>query len=225
MGTSGSAMARFGLVIWDFDGTILDTETPTFEAASREYQRYGLEPDLAVWQDTLGSAQHEPWWEDLRRRVGGLDESDEDLFDRYGAEKDALIAAADLRPGVRSSFDSFAEAGIPVALASSSPIEWVEGHTKRHQLWDSFVAVATRTDVGADRTKPHPDLFLLAADRAGVAPADCLVIEDSNHGVAAAKAAGMKVVAFPNPMTSSQDFSDADLVVHTLVGLRLEDIT
>ena len=73
-------MARFGLVIWDFDGTILDTETPTFEAASREYQRYGLEPDLAVWQDTLGSAQHEPWWEDLRRRVGGLDESDEDLF-------------------------------------------------------------------------------------------------------------------------------------------------
>ena len=217
-------MARFGLVIWDFDGTILDTETPTFEAASREYERHGLAPDLAVWQETLGSAQHEPWWEDLRRRAGGFSEPDQALFDRYDTEKDGLIAASELRPGVQASFDSFAVDSIPVALASSSPIEWVEEHTKRHGLWNSFVAVATRTDVGAERTKPHPDLFLLAAERAGFEPADCLVIEDSNHGVAAAKTAGMKVVAFPNPMTRSQDFSAADLVVDTLVGLQLDAI-
>lgn len=214
-------MSAFELVIWDFDGTILDTETPTFEAASREYERYGRTPNLAAWQSSLGSANHAPWWEHLRTEVGGFSESDDELLDRYRELKDRLIDGSDLRAGVSSLFTGLADRGLPVALASSSPIEWVERHTKSHGLWDQFVAVATSTDVGVERTKPHPDLFLLAAERAETDPATCLVIEDSHHGVAAAKAAGMRVVAVPNPMTSSQDFSAADLVVDSLVGFQL----
>lgn len=207
------------LVIWDFDGTILDTEWPTYAAALVEFERYGVQLDLAAWQDTLGSADHEPWWEGLRRAVGGFDESDDDLLTRYRALKNEMTDKNDLRNGVREYFDRIIGAGIPNALASSSPIDWVERHTKRHGLWDNFVSVATRTDVGAERTKPHPDLFLLAADRASIDPASCLVIEDSHHGVVAAKAAGMRVVATPHRLTETQDFSAADRVVASLTEL------
>jgi len=207
------------LVIWDFDGTILDTEWPTFAAAQVEFERYGVEIDLAAWQATLGSADHEPWWEGLRRAVGGFDESDDDLLTRYRKLKNELTDARDLREGVREYFGHVHDQGLQSALASSSPIHWVERHTKRHGLWDSFVSVATRTDVGAKRTKPEPDLFVLAADRANIDPARCLVIEDSHHGVTAAKAAGMRVVATPHRLTETQDFSAADRVVNSLTEL------
>ncbi|MFT7474417.1 MAG: HAD superfamily hydrolase (TIGR01509 family) [Verrucomicrobiales bacterium] len=209
------------LVIWDFDGTILDTEWPTYAAALREFERYGVELDLAAWQDTLGSADHEPWWEPLRRAVGGFDESDDELLTRYRTYKNELTDAEELRPGVSALFGSLAKSGIPSALASSSPIEWVEKHTRRHELWDSFVGVATRTDVGAERTKPCPDLFLLAAERAGRNPECCLVIEDSHHGVVAAKAAGMRAIAVPHTLTETQDFTAADLVLESLEHLDL----
>ena len=204
------------LVIWDFDGTILDTEWPAYAAAVVEFERYGVEIDLAAWQATLGSANHEPWWEGLRREVGGFNETDDELITRYRALKNEMTDANELLPGVRSLFGELAFRKLPTALASSSPITWVEKHTKRHGLWDQFVAVATRTDVGAERTKPHPDLFLLAAERANVAPGRCLVIEDSEHGINAAKSAGMTAVAVPHRLTETQDFSAADRVLASL---------
>lgn len=86
------------------------------------------------------------------------------------------------------------------------------------------MAVATQTDVGIERTKPHPDLFLLAAERAEREPEQCVVIEDSAHGVTAARAAGMSVVAIPNRITSGQDFSDANLVVDSLERVSMQEV-
>jgi beta-phosphoglucomutase-like phosphatase (HAD superfamily) len=83
--------------------------------------------------------------------------------------------------------------------------------------------VVTRDDVSDDgaRTKPAPDLFLLAAERLGVEPARCVAFEDSPNGVVAARAAGMVVVAVPGPMTTGLDMSAADLVVPSLAGIDL----
>ncbi len=201
------------LVIWDFDGTILDTEWPTFAAAKAEFERYGQEIDLVVWQDTLGSADHEPWWEGLRRTVGGFDESDDEFLARYRKLKNELTDANDLRPGVRELIDELAAAGTTQAVASSSPLSWVEKHLKRNDLWSPMATVVTRDDVGAERTKPHPDLFVLAAERAGYDASVSVVIEDSNHGITAAKAAGMYAIATPHRLTADQDFSAADLVI------------
>lgn len=206
-------------VIWDFDGTILDTEWPAYQAALLEYERLGVELPVDDWTATLGSANHEPWWEDLRRRAGGLGEPDEQVLTRYRKLKNELTDAADLRPGVAAVFAALGSLSIPSALASSSSIGWVERHTRRHRLWDRFMAVATRTDVGVERTKPHPDLFLLAAARGGFDPSDCVVIEDSRHGVTAAKQAGMYVVAVPNRLTAGQDFGAADLTLASLTEL------
>ena len=72
-----------------------------------------------------------------------------------------------------------------------------------------------------DRTKPHPDLFLLAADRSDVQPERCLVIEDSNHGIVAAKSAGMYAIAVPHRLTEMQDFSLADRIVTSIEELTL----
>lgn len=201
------------LVIWDFDGTVLDTEWPAFHAAKLEFERYGKEIDLAVWQNTLGSAGQEPWWEGLRRQVGGFEESDEELLDRWRATKAEMTDSYDLRPGVRDLFDRLAAEAMPCAVASSSPLWWVEKYLRKHNLWDRPVNVTTADDVGAERTKPHPDLFLLAAERANTDPANCVVIEDSQHGITAAKAAGMFAIATPHRLTESQDFSHADRVI------------
>lgn len=212
------------LVIWDFDGTILDTEWPAYVAARAEYESRGVELDFGAWQDTVGSANHEPWWDHLKRLVGDLGEPEDEMIARFRAHKNALTDSYDLLPGVRTAFDRLAALDAPSAVASSSPVEWVERHTARHDLWTRFVAVATRTDVGAERTKPFPDLFLLAADRAGYQPSKCVVIEDSAHGVAAARAAGMPVVAVPNRVTAGQDFGDADLVVPSLDDVAIDVI-
>lgn len=217
--TATELLAGVELVIWDFDGTILDTEWPTFVAAKREFERYGKEIDIAVWQDTLGSADHEPWWEGLRRQVDGFDESDEDFLARFRAFKRELTDANELRQGVRALFDRFAVEDRPCAVGSSSPLHWVEGHLKRHELWDQLVTVVTSDDVGTSRTKPHPDIFLLAAERANTDPSKCLVFEDSQHGVTAAKTAGMRVVATPHRLTETQDLTAADRIVQSLADL------
>lgn len=208
-------------VIWDFDGTILDTEWPAVEAARAEFERVGLELDLSEWAETVGTANHEPWLEVLRRQASGLDEPDDVIMARYRGRKNETTDAAHLLPGVSETFAQLDGLGLPCALASSSSIEWVERHTRRHGLWHRFASVATRTDVGHERTKPEPDLYLLAAERAGFAADGCLVIEDSHHGVAAAKAAGMRVIAVPNRITSTHDFRHADLVLESLGQLDL----
>ena len=211
-------------VIWDFDGTILDTEWPAWVSAKREFDRLDVALDLAEWQDTIGTADHEPWWEVLRRRAGGLGEPDDTVITRYRELKNELTDASGTMPGVDEAFRAIARSGRRSAVASSSSIGWVQRHLERLGLWTEVMAVATRTDVGVERTKPAPDLFLLAADRAGVDPAECLVIEDSRHGVHGAKAAGMTVVAVPNRITAGQDFSAADQVVESVAEIDLDGL-
>ena len=119
--------------------------------------------------------------------------------------------------------DDAAAEGIPAAVASSSGLDWVGGHLERLGLRSRFATVVTRDDLsGRDaRTKPAPDLFLLAADRLGAEPAQCVAFEDSPNGVAAARAAGMVVVGVPGPMTTGLDMSAADLVVPSLTDVDL----
>lgn len=207
------------LVIWDFDGTMVDTEWPAFVAAKREYERYGRTIEVETWQQFLGSGIGDPWWAQLRDDVGGFNESEDEFLARYREYKNELTDTKDTLPGVRGLLDAFESQGRGLAVASSSPRSWLDRHLPRLGLVERFPVIVTRDNVGAERTKPHPDLFLLAAERSGVVPERCLVIEDSNHGVVAAKAAGMYVVAAPHRLSALQDFSQADRVVTSLEEL------
>ena len=214
-----------GALLFDFDGLILDTETSTYETVCEIFAEHGEVVDLAWWHSILGNGGHAHWSEVLSQQLGRPVDR-EALTARYAARRMPLLHALPLRDGVVELLDAADTAGVPAAVASSSPCDWVDGHLVRLGVRDRFRAVTTRDDVGGDgaRTKPAPDLFLLAAESLGVEPAACVVLEDSPNGVAAGRAAGMTVVAVPGPMTAALDFSAADLVVASLLDVDLAQV-
>jgi HAD superfamily hydrolase (TIGR01509 family) len=212
--------ARPGALLFDFDGLVLDTESGTYEAVAELFTEHGLTVDLAWWHSILGTANHVHWADVLAEQYGRPVDRAALIAERE-ARRLPRIRALPPCAGMVELLDAAAAAGVPCAIASSSSARWVVGHLERLGLADRFAAVVTSDDVGGDRrrTKPAPDLFLAAAERLGVAPADCVVLEDSPNGVAAGRAAGMTVVAVPGPMTAGLDFSAAHLVAPSLADL------
>lgn len=211
-----------GALLFDFDGLILDTETCTYVSVAEIFDEHGEQLDIEWWRSIVGTADHPHWSDVLAERVAEVIDW-EGVRARRLARGHALLELEPVRPGVGSLLDAADAAGVPAALASSSPRDWVAGHLERLRLAHRFHNLTTRDDVGGDprRTKPAPDLFLLAATRLGVPPEACVVLEDSPHGVAAARAAGMPVVAVPGPMTAPLDFTGADAVVGSLEEIDL----
>jgi HAD superfamily hydrolase (TIGR01509 family) len=110
-----------------------------------------------------------------------------------------------------------------VGVASSSPRDWVEAHLSRLGLLGRFSALACHGDDDGLAAKPEPDLYVEACRLLQVAPAMAVAVEDSPHGVRAAKAAGLACVAVPNEMTRLLDLDHADLVVSSLAEVSLDD--
>lgn len=206
-------------VIFDFDGTILDTEWSEFSSVRDEYRRHGLDYRLEDFVGRVGRADNPHWSLELQERLGRPIDL-ETITERRRLDHAERIAATELRPGVAELVDRLHGADVPIGVASSSPSSWVERHLNERGLIDRFGTITTRDHV--ERGKPWPDLFLTAAERLDVAPEQCLAIEDSFHGVTAALAAGMRCVAFPNPVTVHSDLSQAELILDSLHDLPHE---
>ena len=205
-------------LVFDFDGLILDTEWSAFSTAAAVWDEHGLELDLAVWQTIIGTAEHAHWSEMLEADLGGPIDRDTVIPARQ-EQHHAEVEAMDLLPGVEDLITAATTADLKLAVASSSPHYWVDGHLERRGLAQSFQTTVCREDV--EITKPDPALYTEAARRLGVDPEESIVLEDSHNGVRAARAAGMKVVAVPNRVTRGQDFSEATLVVDGLKRLTI----
>lgn len=215
MGTPISAL------IFDFDGLLLDTETPAYESWRRVYAEHGLELPLELWQHALGTAHGFDALTHLADQVGAA--LDRELVRaRRQALKDELSAAETLLPGVMGILREAAALGLACAVASSSGRAWVEGWLGRHGIRQNFACVRTADDVR--RTKPDPELFLSAAACLGALPAACLVFEDSPNGILAARAAGMRCVAVPGAISGRLRLPEADLVLAHLDALPLAEI-
>ena len=202
------------LLILDFDGTIIDSETPHFETVRDTWANYGLELTIERWQRRVGRGDNAHWTVELCHELGADAPGPAEvkaLWDAQLAEKNARTEAEPIRPGILDLIERARAADVAIAVASSSPTTWIESHLARLDLARHMAAVRTRDDVA--QAKPWPDLFLAAASATRTDPSDAVVIEDSHHGVVAAKAAGMRVVAAPNPVTAGQDLSGADLLV------------
>ena len=216
-----TSLPRLLAVVFDFDGLILDTETPLFEAWQEAYRRKGYELRLSDWQHALGTHGGFDPVSHLRGLLGdgvGIAVVEQEVRARYRARCDTLP----LLPGVREILTDARAAGLGTAVASSSTRGWVESWIERHGIRPLFDAVCGRNDVA--RVKPAPDLFLLAAERLGVPPARCVVFEDSPNGMRAARSAGMRCVAVPNPLTRELPLPDPDLVVDSAADLPLAEI-
>jgi HAD superfamily hydrolase (TIGR01509 family) len=208
-------------LVFDFDGLILDTEWSAFSTAAAVWEEHGLDLELRVWQEIVGTADHPHWSEMLEADLGrGIDR--EVVVPARQAQHHAEIEAMDLLPGVVDLIRAADVAGLELAVASSSPHAWVDGHLERRGLADHFRAVICREDV--ERTKPDPALYTTALERLGVAPDEAIALEDSHHGTVAATQARMKVVAVPNRVTKGQDFTNAAMVVSSLEALTIPDL-
>ena len=208
-------------LVFDFDGTILDTEVPVYTAWNAEFRRLGSELPLARWLTVVGSAEDPDWMAELAELAveRGVAFDAEAVAERRRATRDRMLAASGPRPGVVAMLEQAVEAELGLAVASSSSSDWVVPHLETFGLSDYFSVVMTVDQV--DRGKPAPDLFLRAAEGLDVSPRCCVAIEDSHHGVTSANAAGMVSVAVPNEITRHQTFEHAAHTVASLAELDL----
>jgi len=207
-------------LVFDFDGLIIDTEVPVYQAWAEVYERHGERLSAEFWATIIGYGDtHFDPMGDLERLVGrALDR--EALQAARRLRQLELTTALEILPGVREWRRDAVAMGIRLGVASSSNRQWVTGHLERLGL-DGWDCVRCGGDV--ERTKPAPDLYLAVCECLGVAPADAVAVEDSSVGVEAAKAAGLYCVAVPSSMTASHDFGRADLVLRSLADVRLAE--
>ena len=212
-------------LLFDFDGLILDTETPEYHIWQNIYREHGFELPHDEWGKIIGgygissfdAAEHLSLLS-----LGRLDSVS--LRDRHRSESAALTLAQPVLPGVMDIIHEAKRFGLKVAIASSSPHSWVDTHAKRLGIFHYFDAVICSDDVGVGRTKPNPDLFLLALDRLQVRKEAAVVFEDSPNGVKAANRAGIFVVAVPNPVTSTLLIEGANMKISSLSELYLSEL-
>jgi HAD superfamily hydrolase (TIGR01509 family) len=208
-------------VILDFDGLIVDTESPIFEAWRTVYARRGRELRLESWQHALGTHGGFDPYAHLGALLGETLSRDA-LLEEVQILNRAACEAQPLLPGVADLLHAARGLGLQTAVASSSTRGWVEGWLARHGIRALFDVVCGREDVA--QVKPAPDLFLLAALRLDIPPGACVVFEDSPNGMRAARSAGMLCVAVPNALTRELALPDPDLVVSSLAERPLADL-
>jgi beta-phosphoglucomutase len=179
-------------IIWDVDGTLVDTAELHYQSWRTLAERLGREFTREEFKTTFG--RRNP---DIIRQVFGANLSDVGV-DNLAQQKETLYRAAarrgvSLLPGVRPLLEGLQAAGYRQAIGSSAPRQNLELIMDLTQTRNFFSVIVSTEDT--TRGKPDPQVFLIAAERLGIAPAKCLVIEDAVAGVEAARRAGMKSIA------------------------------
>ncbi len=206
-------------VIFDMDGVLLDTERLYTQATNAIVGRFGKIFDWSIKANMIGR----PAIDSARYLVDalGLPIGPDEYLAERAVLFEELMPTAEAMPGARELTASLAARGVPMAVATSSSRAVFDLKTTRHRAWfASFAIVVVGDDPRISRGKPAPDIFLVAAEALGARPDRCLVVEDAPAGVAAARAAGMQVVAVPDPAMEGSCLGDADLVVTGLADVN-----
>lgn len=215
---AGGARPPIAALVFDFDGLVADTEGPEYEAWRATWADYGHDLALEEWVQCIGTVGGWDPLDELARRVGpGFDA--ERANDARRARHRPAIAAVRPLPGVVELLVEARAAGLATAIASSSDERWVPPLLERFGLVEHFAHLSLYD--GTCPAKPAPDLYLRACAALDVDPAEAVAFEDSPHGVAAAKAAGLRCVAVPHALTRGLDLSAADVVFDSLAGVDL----
>lgn len=210
------------LLIFDFDGLILDTETVSFQAWTEIFGSYGQTLPMEKWSLCVGTSYDLfNVFDYLESQVGRpLDRKE--LGDRHHRRVMELLGPMKPRPGVLEYLEEAQKQKIALALASSSPQDWVVSHLSRLGLADLFHSIRCAEDV--EKVKPHPELYHLTLTFMGVKPHRALAFEDSPNGIKAAKAAGVFCVAVPNSVTRELPVDHADFRLESMADLSLRDL-
>lgn len=204
-------------VIFDMDGVLVDSYHAHFESWQTMAAEAGLALTEAEFAAQFGRTNPEIiavyWGEDRHsdEEIAAMADRKEELF------REILRASFPAMPGATELLQSLEEAGFALAVGSSGPPENIELVLDELAARSLFRAVVTAEDV--TRGKPDPQVFLIAADRLGIAPHRCAVVEDARAGIAAAKAAGMTAIGLASTGHTRESLAAADLVVDTLAEL------
>jgi HAD superfamily hydrolase (TIGR01509 family) len=204
---------KFAAVIFDLDGTIIKSEGEWDRAFAAVLQKLGVKTDGRD-PPMHGYSIKFRWQHLLTKYKIETTKTIDELETFTYLEYEKLIPEIALNDGVLEFMDVLKESGLPLGLATLTNWETSEKVLTHFGLKDYFENITTGEEV--ENPKPAPDIFLLAAEKLGIEPVDCLVIEDSATGVTAAHEAGMKVIAV-SP-------SDADLVVTGFPEITLKAI-
>lgn len=213
----------FQAVIFDMDGLLIDSEGFWGKAESQIFQEIGVPVTEEMTSQTMGLRDDEvieywfaryPWKTPSKKEVGARIVSRVLRFVKEeGKEK----------KGARHILKLFSAHGMPMAIASSSKQKIIQAVMKKLEL-RQFIRVAHSAE-HEPFGKPHPGVYITAAQKLGIAPEWCLAFEDSANGLLAAKAAKMKCVAVPDPRTKRDGrFGIADLMLSSLANFRWNHI-
>ena len=195
-------------IIFDMDGVLIDSEPIHFETDVNVLKKYNVNLEFDFYKQFIGTTMRNIW-ERIKEEYS-LPVSVDELIELSEIEKKKIIEEYGYREikGVANLVKNISENGYLLAVASSSPYDYIQTVTKAINVNKYFKEILSGENF--KRTKPAPDIFLETANRLGVEPCECLVIEDSKNGVKAAKAAGMVCLGFVNPNSGDQDLSLAD---------------
>jgi len=209
-------------LVFDFDGVIIDSESPELQVWREVFAAHGRELGLDLWADLVGRPRtHFDLYSYFRQHINPDVDIDALRKDRR-ARVIALTEAQPVLPGVQDYLQNALQLGLRIGLASSSSGDHVRGHLARLDLLRYFHTTKCFEDT--ETHKPEPGPYRAVLDELGVAPDQAVAFEDSPNGVTSAQAAGIFCVAVPNPVTCRLPLDHADHRLESLAEEPLERI-
>lgn len=213
-------------ILFDFDGLILDTETPIFQAWQEMYRKYGEELILADWAEILGKSveEMEPLKDFFRDRDNDNDQ--QTILEQISRRELELVEKQKPLPGVMELIQKARASGIKQGIVSSSDLKWVRTHLQRLRLEDFFDDISCADEV--TEAKPDPALYHLGLKKMNLMPEKVVVLEDSPNGILSAKRAGLYCIAVPNQITRQLPYhkngGTPDLILDSLHSFPWDEL-
>ncbi|OGS28169.1 MAG: hypothetical protein A2297_09410 [Elusimicrobia bacterium RIFOXYB2_FULL_48_7] len=209
-------------VIFDMDGVIIDSEPFHYIVNKKLFADLGINFTLKDNGNFIGVSNKDMYG--LYKRKYALKHSLKKLCDMQMEKFLEYLMKSRQKPipGIVTLLKTLKKNKIKIALASSSNYKNINGVLAKFRIKKYFNAIVSAENM--KHSKPDPAIFLKTARLLCVKPGDCLVIEDAQHGIQAARSAGMKSIGFQNPNSGKQDLSKADLIVRKIKNITLKGI-
>ncbi len=209
-------------VIFDLDGILLDTEPLYTRAIQAVVSEYGKTFDWSIKANMIGRDSREGAAYLVERLE--LPFSGSEMLARRRPHLERLFPCVEEKPGASAFVGRLKARRVAMAVATSAERALTDLKLRRHDWFSAFDHLVCGDDPGIEKLKPAPDIFLIAAQKLGVEPAECVVLEDSPAGVDAALAAGMQVVAMPDAELGPARFGKATAIVTGYADLSPEKL-